>query len=435
MGAPKSRRKGAITAIFAILILIAITVAGWIFFGDYIMAILGGRMQTPAAVSGAKVKVDSAVAYSYKSMWKYKRPITITNSGSALSNFQICIDVPYDDDMNLDFSDIRFRDANGVDLPYWIESYTAGSSATVWVKVTSIPNGTSTIYMYYGNPHATSASSIAATMEHGILLVTKYQVDEGYADDHDELVKFVENGEYRSGWWGWSTVDSINHDQNIHGNDDRYVSYYECWFYVPSDKAGPWSFATDSDDASEIEIDGTVVVGWYGGHAPAYNWSHNGSIDLSAGWHKLIYRQQEWYGIQLSKAGAKASGEADYSVFGTSYLSDIYSRKFTEAAITTSIGNEVQEYMYSNEIVVSLRNLSNTEVEVADAYVTSPQGITQHFTANDLTFDDGSPVIKPGGVKRITIVPTEFTLTTGQKYSGKIVLKGGIQAIFSVTPS
>ena len=65
-----------------------------------------------------------------------------------------------------DFGDIRFTKSDGVTLlDYWIESYTPGVSAVVWVEVDSIPAspGTANINIYYGNPSATSVSSGANT--------------------------------------------------------------------------------------------------------------------------------------------------------------------------------------------------------------------------------------------------------------------------------
>jgi hypothetical protein len=62
--------------------------------------------------------------------------------------------------MNADFSDLRFKDGSGNTLSYWIESYTASTSAQVWVKVPYIAaSGTTTMYMYYGSVTAISASN------------------------------------------------------------------------------------------------------------------------------------------------------------------------------------------------------------------------------------------------------------------------------------
>ena len=63
--------------------------------------------------------------------------------------------------------DIRFTASDGVtQLPYWIESWNAaGSSASLWVRVPSIPAAGATVYLYYGNSSATSASNGSTTFD------------------------------------------------------------------------------------------------------------------------------------------------------------------------------------------------------------------------------------------------------------------------------
>jgi len=96
--------------------------------------------------------------------WSRRAPVTINNSGSALTNFQVRVDVTYDADMQPDFDDIRFVDSDdSTELSHWRESYTASTSAIFWVKVPSVPSGNKTIYMYYGNAAASSASDGNAT--------------------------------------------------------------------------------------------------------------------------------------------------------------------------------------------------------------------------------------------------------------------------------
>ena len=90
----------------------------------------------------------------------YRKPISITGTGTALADYQINLPVSYVSGMNSDFSELRFKDSSGNILSYWIESYVASTSAQVWVKVPSIAAiGTTTIYMYYGNAGASSASN------------------------------------------------------------------------------------------------------------------------------------------------------------------------------------------------------------------------------------------------------------------------------------
>ncbi|MCD6229962.1 MAG: DUF2341 domain-containing protein, partial [Candidatus Diapherotrites archaeon] len=61
---------------------------------------------------------------------------------------------------NLDYSDLRFADSGGVqEIPYWVES-----DNRVWVKVPSIPaNGSTNIFMYYGNSSADSKSDFLSS--------------------------------------------------------------------------------------------------------------------------------------------------------------------------------------------------------------------------------------------------------------------------------
>jgi hypothetical protein len=98
----------------------------------------------------------------YLAGYNYRQPITVSNtSGAVLTNYQVKLTVNYvSSKMKADFSDLRFTRLDGVTLlPYYIESYTASTSAVVWVKVDSIPTSGSQIFMYYGNASAVTASS------------------------------------------------------------------------------------------------------------------------------------------------------------------------------------------------------------------------------------------------------------------------------------
>ena len=99
----------------------------------------------------------------YDTHWLKRKAVTIDNSlnPDELTGYQIQLNVPYDSDMNSDFSDLRFTDSDGQTLiSYWVESYAPSDSAVVWVKVPTIPaSSTETIYMYYGNPSTTSESN------------------------------------------------------------------------------------------------------------------------------------------------------------------------------------------------------------------------------------------------------------------------------------
>ena len=101
--------------------------------------------------------------------WDYMREVTIDNTqnSNTLSDFQVQITLDTaslisNGKMKSDCGDVRVYDSNTESLlPYWVETGTENSSSTrIWVKVPSIPGGgKKTIYLFYGNPGATSQSN------------------------------------------------------------------------------------------------------------------------------------------------------------------------------------------------------------------------------------------------------------------------------------
>jgi len=101
--------------------------------------------------------------------WPYIREITVTNTGGALSDYQVAVRLsttsmgsPYQN-VNADGSDLRFKDQSTTDLSFWTESWDNTGDSLIWVKIPSIPAGSSTVYMTYGNASAVSLSDGGAT--------------------------------------------------------------------------------------------------------------------------------------------------------------------------------------------------------------------------------------------------------------------------------
>jgi len=94
----------------------------------------------------------------------YAHDILIAAGTKQLENYEVVLDGK----CRTDFGDIRFTDSDGVtELSYWIEEKVDGDYATFWVKVPYIPASpnTATIYIYYGNPSATTTSDAESTFE------------------------------------------------------------------------------------------------------------------------------------------------------------------------------------------------------------------------------------------------------------------------------
>lgn len=101
--------------------------------------------------------------------YAFSKQITIS-SGTALSNYQLKFTVNRSEGVDsgltvyvgekcqTDYDDIRFTNSAGTILDCWVES-SSSSTATIWVEVDTIANGSTTIFIYYGNPDATSVSN------------------------------------------------------------------------------------------------------------------------------------------------------------------------------------------------------------------------------------------------------------------------------------
>lgn len=98
--------------------------------------------------------------------WTLKRQIEIAGSMTMLTDFQIRLMIERVDGMQPDFADLRFRQGQENDLPYWIERIQYNSkapTAAVWVRVPRIPETGAAIEMYYGNACVLSTSDFDST--------------------------------------------------------------------------------------------------------------------------------------------------------------------------------------------------------------------------------------------------------------------------------
>lgn len=113
----------------------------------------------------------SALSNSGGGTWQYEKEITIREkSDKLLTNYQILVELSSSDfpiEAQSDGDDIRFTNADGTELSYWIEGWNAKrEEAKVWVKIPRIPaSGKTEIIMHYGNPSASSSSDGDATFK------------------------------------------------------------------------------------------------------------------------------------------------------------------------------------------------------------------------------------------------------------------------------
>ncbi|MDD5703755.1 MAG: DUF2341 domain-containing protein, partial [Dehalococcoidales bacterium] len=214
--------------------------------------------------------------------WDYRRPVTIDNSvGGTLTDYQVKITVTYDTDMQADFDDLRFTDDNGTsELYYWIESYTASTSATVWVKVPSINAASSkTVYMYYGNLSATSSSNGGNTFD--------------FFDDFDR-----DNSSTVGNNWtesGTGTTEILNNELHVQGPGD----YVQQALTLPSGDYAVEHLTRQANstgighifvyDASSRAMNQVTLNGSYGSWPKISYWRNAAAVQISSSLNTAIY--------------------------------------------------------------------------------------------------------------------------------------------------
>jgi len=155
-----------------------------------------------------------------------------------------------------------------------------------------------TTYRVYlgGNPSPNPATWQARG---GVRLETRPRVD-GNAASWDEAIALWHKADRPQ---GRSLVDRIHQGINPHGPSCDFLARY-CGF-LDIGQPGRYEFATVSDDASFLLIDGKVVASWPGRHdnRGGRRAQHSGRVRLDRGRHRIdYYNVQYGHGFSVSAA-------------------------------------------------------------------------------------------------------------------------------------
>lgn len=172
----------------------------------------------------------------WDSSWQKKREINLTEvSGTDLDNYSMLVYVPYDSDMNVDFSDLRFLDSSETtELNYWIQNSTNSSFAWAWVVLDNLTADSSkNIYMYYGNSLATSPTySGGISYNAGTKTITtdKYKVT--FSTQNVASIEFIDAGTTKNymatgvnnaGTIGFAQTTSASNSYSLNVNTSGYM--------------------------------------------------------------------------------------------------------------------------------------------------------------------------------------------------------------------
>jgi len=283
--------------------------------------------------------------------WKYRRGITIIEmSGNDLLGYQIRIVLTPD---NFDYTkarrdggDIRFTSDDGITLlPYWIEKWVQGGDSILWIKIPEIPaNGQVKIYMYYGNPSASSLSSVDSTFDDGILMHTRHNIL-GDPKNLDQQRLYWEQAKDENGY-GWRIIgafDKVSNHGTIGGVKTDIAFRWWCIFYA--DEEGVWNFryGPDAGLASSEFVDGNVKEQTYNDRWWSYNWNDPDIIYFSAylekGWHTIEILAFEGCCDGGQSLQFKSPSDSTWKDFSISNL-PIKTCKYTSPEPTVIIGSE-----------------------------------------------------------------------------------------------
>ena len=191
-----------------------------------------------------------------RSQFTRRKKVIITTDGTSTpTDYQVKLTIAYEPGMQADFDDIRFNTLSIGYIDYWIESYTASTTATVWVKLPDAIThpGSDTVWMYYGNSGLSDGGIGADTFiqYHGSATTT-------YHDSNVFLNNIVYESKFKR------TVDTHNillgtSDEAATGGDTFQIQTYSVsdlrYFYTKNDGT-----QTQVNEAPAFPLDTYVQV-------------------------------------------------------------------------------------------------------------------------------------------------------------------------------
>jgi len=406
----------------------------------------------------------------WDSNWLYKKPITITYSGSALTDYQIKIVTDTQSlinggKMQSDCDDIRMIDsAEGSEdeLNYWIESGTCGTASTrIWVKLPSI-TGNKTIYMYYGNDSAPNASNGSDTFVFFDDFETGIGFDEGslnptttttqyispnqsifgqgvanyrqqYRDPYSGRDRIFESWirSYQPGGSGVTTCSLIGIGiAHPEGGGDSGAGTSLGYQVVIDERTGNLSIRKNyySGDAVTGENIGLNFDNWY---FLRFIWTSGGELKAEVfdanltSLGTLETTDQAWSGDPYT------DGEYGVVAYNNGYWDDYRVRKYAPTEPTTEVGSEIEfvdvtVYSFGSQTV-------NLDVPSTNQYIGGGFSIIENISARNVT---GITITEHGTVNaqtNLANVKLYYDLDTTSPYDCAGESYGGSESQFGST--
>jgi len=186
--------------------------------------------------------------------------------------------------MRSDGGDIRFTDSDGTTLlPYWVESGLNTANTRIWVLMPSIPSSSSkTIYMYYGNPSATSQSSSSAVF--GFSISSRFT-----SGDHDDYYDafILSSRQWISGGMklsisGDDAAKRISIDLYTYAQNVRYIG-------ISTNGLIRWDGVEDTRYSNSLDISNKIITAYWDDLVVDTSYRSDAGIYVTSGTSTLGY--------------------------------------------------------------------------------------------------------------------------------------------------
>lgn len=333
------------------------------------------------ALAAPRSAPAAAAARWWNPQWKYRYPLSLGGGlgAAAWARFSIPPGCAANGE------DVRVVNASGAE----VKSETLFFQPPVYgVVAFDLGSASPEYWLYLGNPQA-AAPRESWIAKAGLFLAT-YELGKGDANSVEQMRELLKNSPRG---FGAGFRSNIFDGFNPFGSPDGFLSVYRGWLDIR--RAGAYRFATVSDDASFLSIDGKPVCQWPGIHTAqgGVRGQRSGSVALQPGLHRIDYWHRDIEGPSVAEAAWQPPGSSGLAVIGGSEFAPI--RAATAGAL------EIQ----GQELVAdfSARQLDWTDIDGREYMLYA-------FNDNSTSF---------GG----SVVDRQWTFGDGQVASGMSVRK------------
>jgi len=318
-----------------------------------------------------------------------KEIIITTNGTSTPANYQVKVTIPYESEMQTDFQDIRLNTDSGGYIDYWIESFTASTTADVWLElpdaITHPSPGSDTIWMYYGNGVLGDGGDIGDTFIFG----------DDFLGSSINLTKWEGETEYATVSNGMMTYKATSNIMRIMTSILDSISSPA----IISAKRRFYQDGIDSDSCGFGFINGSSVRMFHYADKNGLNRLNTGLTYEDTNWEKNVFHNVkiiwdsstpnvEWYQDDIESTGSPiistsvAGPMSIYMYSRTNAYSDfnyIYVRKYIPNEPTPTFGEEEQTYEWTDN--------NSTKSDMGDVVIGANVNLGSDVKATDLTIN------------------------------------------------